>query len=88
MSNGEYTTCTYMCDIRAFMHMHSNIRLLSSCVASTCATKRLCLLLPLQVTGVFESLHEGRIMCAAAADENMILTGGDSTVSQSITMSN
>ena len=40
--------------------------------------------LPLQVTGVFESLHEGRIMCAAAADENMILTGGDSTVSQSI----
>lgn len=34
----------------------------------------------LQVTSVFEGLHEGRILCTAAADNNILLTGGESTV--------
>lgn len=34
----------------------------------------------LQVTSVFEGLHEGRILCSAAADNNILLTGGESTV--------
>ena len=37
----------------------------------------------LQVTSVFEGLHEGRILCTAAADDNVLLTGGESTVSNS-----
>ena len=38
----------------------------------------------LQVTSVFEGLHEGRILCAAAADDNVLLTGGESTVTKKI----
>ena len=33
-----------------------------------------------QVVSVFENLHQGRILCATAGGENMLLTGGDSTV--------
>ena len=29
---------------------------------------------------MFEGLHEGRILCSAAADDNILLTGGESTV--------
>ena len=29
---------------------------------------------------MFEGLHQGRIMCAAVANEHTLLTGGDSTV--------
>ena len=39
-----------------------------------------------QVTSVFEGLHEGRILCAAAADDNVLLTGGESTVTNKITI--
>ena len=35
----------------------------------------------LQVTSVFEGLHEGRILCSAATDDNLLLTGGESAVS-------
>ena len=38
------------------------------------------ILVPLQVTSVFEGLHQGRILCAAVASEHTLLTGGDSTV--------
>ena len=34
----------------------------------------------MQVVSVFENLHQGRILCATAGGENMLLTGGDSTV--------
>ena len=34
----------------------------------------------LQVVSVFENLHQGRILCAAVPQDNMLLTGGDSTV--------
>ena len=34
----------------------------------------------LQVVTVFENLHRGRILCSAVGGENMLLTGGDSTV--------
>ena len=37
-------------------------------------------LVPFQVTSVFEGLHQGRILCASVADEHTLLTGGDSTV--------
>ena len=33
-----------------------------------------------QVVTVFENLHRGRILCSAVGGENMLLTGGDSTV--------
>ena len=29
---------------------------------------------------MFENLHQGRILCATMAEDNMLLTGGDSTV--------
>ena len=35
-----------------------------------------------QVVAVFEGLHEGRILCAAVANDNTLLTGGESTVSK------
>jgi len=38
------------------------------------------ILVSLQVTSVFESLHRGRILCAAVANEHTLLTGGDNTV--------
>jgi len=38
------------------------------------------ILVPLQVTSVFEGLHQGRILFAAVANEHTLLTGGDSTV--------
>ncbi len=34
----------------------------------------------LQVTSTYEGLHQGRILCATASSENLLLTGGDSTV--------
>ena len=46
---------------------------------NTCNAFRLLPLLP-QVLSVFENLHQGRIHCATMADDNMLLTGGDSTV--------
>lgn len=33
-----------------------------------------------QVVAVFEGLHEGRMLCAAVANDNTLLTGGESTV--------
>ena len=33
-----------------------------------------------QVVSVFENLHQGRILCTTMAEDNMLLTGGDSTV--------
>jgi len=38
------------------------------------------ILVPIQVTSVFEGLHQGRILCAAVANEHTLLTGGDSMV--------
>ena len=40
----------------------------------------LVVLVPFQVTSVFEDFHQGRILCAAVASEHTLLTGGDSTV--------
>ena len=34
-----------------------------------------------QVTAVFEGLQQGRILCTAALDENVLLTAGENTVS-------
>ena len=33
-----------------------------------------------QVVSVFENLHQGRILCSTMPHDNMLLTGGDSTV--------
>ena len=38
------------------------------------------ILVPLQVTSVFERLHQDRILYAAVANEHTLFTGGDSTV--------
>ena len=39
-----------------------------------------CCFFLLQTLAVFEGLHQGQILCAAAASNRIIITGGESTV--------